>query len=413
MAGMLLTDSKIKGLKAKDQAYYVWQASATRGTGRLGLKIYPSGRKVFVYKYHQDGGRKFLFLGNYPSLSLADATVKCHEATTSLSEFLSIARHRATIKQLFDAYIKNQALSGKRSHEKTFNRLKQVLMSPHVNPDMLASEVTPSHVKLILAEFIQRDAVAGSNKIRSVLHAVFNFALYADHDPVNVNGKIIYGLDRNPVSVVPRQAGVDRALDRFLSWDEISLLMSTCQKSAPECFFHPDFAQLLLLCLFTGGQRPWELMTNVWQNVDLRNCTLTVPPFISKNGDYHIVPLCASALLILEEIANRHSNQGFIFPAKTKTGHLLPSEFAKQVKKFCDHTGFAKFTPRDVRRTFKTLAGEMGISSELRDQVQNHKKPGVSSKHYDRYDYLREKHQVITLWESKLLSMVEIYPKSS
>lgn len=48
MAGTLLTDSKIRGIKPKEQAYYVWQSSATRGTGRLGLKIYPSGRKIFV-----------------------------------------------------------------------------------------------------------------------------------------------------------------------------------------------------------------------------------------------------------------------------------------------------------------------------------------------------------------------------
>ncbi len=54
MASMLLTDSKIKGIKSKTQSYYVWQASAARGAGRLGLRIYPSGRKVFVYKYHQD-----------------------------------------------------------------------------------------------------------------------------------------------------------------------------------------------------------------------------------------------------------------------------------------------------------------------------------------------------------------------
>ena len=58
-----------------------------------------------------------------------------------------------------------------------------------------------------------------------------------------------------------------------------------------------------------------------------------------------------------------------------------------------------------MRRTFKTLAGEMGISSELRDMVQNHKKPGVSQKHYDRYDYLKEKREIIVVWHEKLFSL--------
>ncbi|OTQ23081.1 integrase [Gilliamella apicola] len=47
----------------------------------------------------------------------------------------------------------------------------------------------------------------------------------------------------------------------------------------------------------------------------------------------------------------------------------------------------------------------MGISSEMRDRLQNHKIPGVSSKHYDRYDYWREKQNIILMWEEKLNSL--------
>jgi len=406
MAGMLLTDSKIKGIKPKTQSYYVWQASVARGTGRLGLRIYPSGRKVFVYKYHQEGSRKFLTLGDYPSLTLANATIKCHEAAAGFSAS-RVTQNHATIRQLFDAYITQQKLSGKRSYEKTHNRLKQILNSPHINADMLACKVTPTHIKQVLAKFIQPNVVAGSNKIRAALHAVFNFGLYADHDPVNVNCKTIYGLERNPVSVVPKQAGADKALDRFLSWDEVNQLIIECRKPSSKSYLPFQFSRLLLFCFFTGGQRPWELMTNVWQNVNLNNHTLTIPPAISKNGDYHVIPLCASTLSILTELKNFYGNDSFLFPAQTNGGHLFSSEFAKQIKKFCDRTGFKKFTSRDIRRTFKTFAGEMGISAELRDKVQNHKKPGVSTKHYDRYDYLKEKHDVIALWENKLLSLAK------
>ncbi|MBD2786357.1 integrase [Xenorhabdus sp. DI] len=42
---------------------------------------------------------------------------------------------------------------------------------------------------------------------------------------------------------------------------------------------------------------------------------------------------------------------------------------------------------------------------EMRDRVQNQKRPGVSSKHYDRYDYLKEKREIIEQWENKLLSL--------
>lgn len=85
--------------------------------------------------------------------------------------------------------------------------------------------------------------------------------------------------------------------------------------------------------------------------------------------------------------------------------HLETSEFGKQMRKYCNRKNIQPFTPRDIRRTFKTLAGAMGISSEMRDRLQNHKMLGVSSKHYDRYDYWKEKQALILEWENKINSI--------
>ncbi|RAX05711.1 integrase [Photorhabdus sp. HUG-39] len=46
---------------------------------------------------------------------------------------------------------------------------------------------------------------------------------------------------------------------------------------------------------------------------------------------------------------------------------------------------------------FTPLDRDVGISSEMREGLQNHKKPGVSTKYYDRYDYLKEKREIIQL----------------
>jgi hypothetical protein len=56
-----------------------------------------------------------------------------------------------------------------------------------------------------------------------------------------------------------------------------------------------------------------------------------------------------------------------------------------------------------VRRTFKTLAGDAGLSKEMRDRLQNHAKgTDISSKHYDRYDYLSERRAAMAKWETYL-----------
>lgn len=406
MASVLLTDSKIRGLKPKKSAYYTWQASATRGTGRLGVKTYPSGRRVFVYRYFKDKKEKFITLGDHPAISLAEAALKSQEAAADSSAPEKVMIEHATIEQLFNDYIADQKRRGKRSYDKTHNRLEQVLSSKHINPSMPARDVTPDHIKRILSEFISRGAVAGSNKIRANLHAVFNFGLFSDNDPAKINERVIYGLDRNPVSVVPRQEGADKALDRFLTWDELKLLLELFSVSSSQCLINPDYGRLLLFCVYSAGQRPWEIMTNTRDNWDKKNNTLTVPPLISKNGDYHVIPLSKSASDILKIQEVLHPDSKFLFPGNTKEGHLLTAEYSKQLKKFCERNDFDKFTPRDIRRTFKTLAGEMGISSEMRDRLQNHKKPGVSTKHYDRYDYLREKREILDVWHEKLSSLL-------
>ncbi|MFH2773305.1 Arm DNA-binding domain-containing protein, partial [Citrobacter freundii] len=70
-----LTETAIRGLKTKSTAYYVWSNSAQRGTGRLGVKVQPSGSKVFYFRYYVDKGKKekFIQLGIWPEMKLVTA----------------------------------------------------------------------------------------------------------------------------------------------------------------------------------------------------------------------------------------------------------------------------------------------------------------------------------------------------
>lgn len=68
-----LTDSLIRGLKPLDAAHYVWDKSGERGAGRLGVKVEPSGQRIFYYRYYWQAQRQFILLGRYPEMSLAQA----------------------------------------------------------------------------------------------------------------------------------------------------------------------------------------------------------------------------------------------------------------------------------------------------------------------------------------------------
>jgi hypothetical protein len=52
--------------------------------------------------------------------------------------------------------------------------------------------------------------------------------------------------------------------------------------------------------------------------------------------------------------------------------------------------------------------GELGVEKSVRDRLQNHALQDVSSRHYDRYDYQKEKLSALLTWEKWLLNLNEI-----
>jgi hypothetical protein len=64
-------------------------------------------------------------------------------------------------------------------------------------------------------------------------------------------------------------------------------------------------------------------------------------------------------------------------------------------------------TNRDLRRTWKTLAGKAGVSKEIRDRIQNHALQDASSKSYDRWTYMPEKCAAMETWNKFVTALLE------
>jgi integrase len=110
------------------------------------------------------------------------------------------------------------------------------------------------------------------------------------------------------------------------------------------------------------------------------------------------VPLSALAVELIESMRPL-SGDTLLFPSRNDPDQPMPHQSISQaLRRFCAASGFPKLTPRDLRRTVKSRMGEIGISKDIRDRLQNHALHDVSSKHYDRYDYLAEKRTAINKW---------------
>ena len=66
------------------------------------------------------------------------------------------------------------------------------------------------------------------------------------------------------------------------------------------------------------------------------------------------------------------------------------------------------FSMRDLRRTAETHMAALGISSDVRAQIQSHGLGGIQARHYDRHDYMPEKRAALALWVQRLKGVVRV-----
>ncbi|TOH51721.1 integrase, partial [Vibrio parahaemolyticus] len=414
----MLTVSTIRGLKPKDKPYYEWDTNSQRGRGKLGVQVTPKGSKRFVFRYFVEGKAKFIPLGQFPELTLNDARNKQKELGELLiqgvdpKEQLESTRkakeqekreeaRKGSVKQLFDAYVSQMQKDGKRTHKAVLASLEKEVY-PIIPPATKAKDVTTHDLMLILAAMIKRGAKTQSNRVRSYLMAAFNYGLKHDNDPANFIDEAKFGLVMNPVAAIPKQKDAERVGEHYLKLGEVMVLIDDLNNEYQRFKMGESIRNLILLCLFTGGQRPYELAASKWEAIDWQQKTLLITPDISKNKRPHIIPLTDSALVVLKKQQFNNESE-FIFPHRFNSGeHIRLDSLSQGIARYRESTPEIKpFTPRDLRRTCKTLMGEAGISKSLRDRLQNHALNDVSSKHYDRYEYLPEKRRALEVWEQK------------
>ncbi|QIR05249.1 tyrosine-type recombinase/integrase [Salinivibrio costicola] len=416
----MLTVSAIRGLKPKTKPYYEWDSNSERGTGKLAVQVTPKGGKRFVFRYFVARKAKFITLGQFPALSLNDARAKQKELGDLLIQGIDPKEHietkkrdqenakreearKGSIQQLFEAYVAQMVRDGKRTHKAVLASLEKEVY-PVIPPATKAKDVTTHELKLVLAEMIRRGAKTQSNRVRSYLMAAFNYGLRHDNDPANFIDEAKFGLVFNPMTAIPKQKDAERVGNHYLKMGEVIQLIADLKGEYERFTMGDTIRCLILLCLYTGGQRPYELAASKWEAVDWEQKSLLVSRDLSKNKREHIIPLTKSALTILRQLREVNQDSDFIFPHRlNRNEHIRLDSLSQAVTRYREATPFvSSFTPRDIRRTCKTLMGEIGISKSLRDRIQNHALNDVSSKHYDRYEYLPEKRRALESWEQRL-----------
>ncbi len=429
----LWTDKSIKAIKPQKTRFRQPEPTNQRGVGRLVLDVQPSGVKTFFFQYfrNQDGKSKrtLVNIGLYkktlssPGCSLEDARTKAREYANllqagkdpklvveerQLEEQAKLRRvesekRQGSFEQLLDSYTSAMKADSKRSYKSVEKSLDTYVKLPF--PEMInrkADTIDADDIRLILSKMIKKGVTTHTNRVRSYLHAAFSHGLKQDNNPRRYSDEEVkFNLKFNPVTFVPKQPDFERVGEHVIPEKEIKIIWDELPKESL-------ISAYAIKLSFTTGQRFGEIIRGPWTVIDDDAQLMTIPASVSKNKIEHVVPLDGLSWSIIEDLYELTGDSEYLFPASNTGGfiedkHIHSTTISKVVREYCSgHKKVSKFLARDIRRTVKTLMGKAGIDKAIRDRIQNHALQDVSSKHYDRYDYLAEKRQAMKVWNDYL-----------
>jgi len=411
----MLTDRIIRDAKPKATTHRVRDANIVcRG---FGVTIAPSGTKTFFLSYTspEDGKRKQIAIGRFPAMSLKEARLNAGKLRDEvncgkdpvLEKQHAIAKrmdHRSlgTLSELLGLYVDDLETDGKR----TAAEVKRI-SSKDIPPALLARPahlITKDDILDILTPIAQRGARVHSDNVRAYLRAAFELGMNAESMTRWRGRAVRFDLQNNPVATVKKTVKRKAVGNRTLSQSEIKTLWHTDQLTPPML--------LALKMLLTTGQRVEEVLHATWAEFDTSQMIWIIPGQRRKNrgrtSEPHIVPLTTFHLELLNEIKHETAHNTYLFPATGGTAPRRYDALTNSVRKFVQSSGIESFSPRDIRRTFKTVAGSLGISLELRNRLQGHALTDVGSIFYDRHDYLSEKRIAMQAWIDGLSEIVRM-----
>ena len=404
-----------------------------RGAGRLVARVAAEGTS-FYFRYRADGQNRALALGDYHQtgdggLSLRQARDRAAELTALLRDGVTdlhahlrreheareaeaqaaeeVVRRaaedakRGTLEQLCHAYVDHLERGGKQSARDVRNLFgHHVLEADPVLAARRAADLDAESLAGLIGRVVQANKGRTAGKLRSYLRAAYTLAATSHTDPSVPLIFRSFGVRANPLATVAALARFNRARDRVLTAGELGALLRRID--AMPTGQHRDALHLLLL---TGGQRPAQLLRVTTSDVDLDGATVTLrdPKGRRSQPRLHTLPLVSEALEICRRRSVTRDADERIFTTGPETLSAVVAALSRTMTMAAEvREGFQL---RDLRRTVETTLASLGVSSDVRAQIQSHGLGGIQIRHYNKHDYATEKRRALERWRGHLQAL--------
>ncbi|EFH4734274.1 tyrosine-type recombinase/integrase [Escherichia coli] len=397
----MLTDTKLKNLKAREKLYKVADRDG------LYVTVSPKGLVTFRYDYRINGRRETLTIGRYgDGISLAQAREKLVEAKKRVNAGISPAgekrdgktkrKEEKTLHDFTVSYMKHTRLAD------STRAMKQSIIDRDITPvwgRKLLSEITPSLLREYCDKIKARGAPATAIQVRNIVSAVFKFAaLHGDYYP-------------NPAEeVLPASIATFEARDRALKPEEIGWFFNQLEQTGAL----PTIKLAIKLVLLTMV-RKGELLNAPWSEINFNACLWTIDASRMKGSRDHNVYLSRQAQDILIALKMCAGSSDWVLPSCNQSSHKTMSaatlnRVINLTVKQAQERGIrlASFSVHDMRRTASTLLHEAGFNSDWIEKCLAHEERSVRAV-YNKAEYAEQRRDMLQQWADMVDGWIKQY----
>jgi integrase len=373
------TTKAIERLKPRNNRYEVSDDTGLR------VRVAPTGRKSFVWRYRLNGRQKVLRLGGTDDTSLKDArdamataqaAVASGRAPGSRERFFWVHKS-VTVKEVAEEYLEHHArrLKSGANAERILNQ--DVI--PYIG-DKPAADITRRDI----VELLDRVGKRGDGiytRVRSIVTMMFR---------VGVERGLI---EDNPAHTLPKRP--KKARERVLTDAELAVIWYGIEKTMAA----PAMIGMIRFLTLTG-LRVSEAAGARWG--DVRDGVLAVSS--TKTGNAHYVPLSAQALAVIEAVPAHGDHIFSTYHARR--WRPIHTRSVSSAPRYYDHFGLPHWTIHDLRRTFRTGLARLGIAPHIAERAINHAVGSAVSRVYDRHTYAAELREAFDAWGAHVAEQV-------
>jgi len=391
----MLTDTKLRALKAKDRPYRVADSNG------LCIEVRPTGSKAWRYRYRYAAKASIVTIDEYPAMSLQQARAERDKLRALLRGGANPA-HVARAERAAHADRVNSTF-GTIGLELLAKRAKEGLSPGSVTRErrliekdlaaiasMPITDVTAPILLAALRKLEQRGVVETAHRARSHAGRVFRYAIATGRAERNPAEDLAGALEQPKTThfaslTDPEQIGeLLRALHSYRG----SIVTQAALKLAPLVFV-----------------RPGELRAAKWADIDLdagewRYVT-------SKTKTPHIVPLSEQAVQVLLELQPLTRRSEYVFPGVRSASRPMSENTINAALRNLgfDSTAIVGHGFRAMART--VLDEVLGFRPDYIEHQLAHAVRDPLGRAYNRATHLPERRKMMQAWSNYLDTLRE------